>query len=449
MSNSLRFGTALSALTLATTLTGCATWQSGGRAAGLSKAQPSVGLATRAVAALNSNDLVNAVSFAEAAVEQKPEDASLRALLGNAYFAAGRFASAEATYRDSLSLSAAQPKLVLKLALVQIAQGKRDEALALLSASGAMLDAADFGLAVALAGRATEAVSILSDAARRPGADARLRQNLALAYALDGDWTAARTVAEQDLSPDLVDQRVQQWMSFAKPARAPDQVAALTGVTPAAFDPGQPTRLALRTSETRTAEVQSAPQPQAQAAAPVLRAPAPAVPQAAVAPAAIEVPLPVPAPTAVATAEADAAPAFVAADSPPAEPVAEPEYVAPRQRAAIKAASAKVAKLVRKPASLPRRSGNSTAVVQLGAYGSPQRVAAAWTDAARRFTVLRAYSPMSARFNSPQGLVYRLSVRGFGSAREAAVLCASLRKAGGKCFVRTVAGDAPVRIASR
>ena len=87
--------------------------------------------------------------------------------------------------------------------------------------------------------------------------------------------------------------------------------------------------------------------------------------------------------------------------------------------------------------------------MQLGAYGSPQRVAAAWNDAARRHAILRAYSPMSARFNSPKGLVYRLAVRGFSDAGQAKDLCISLRRAGGSCFVRTVAGDVPVRLASR
>jgi hypothetical protein len=98
---------------------------------------------------------------------------------------------------------------------------------------------------------------------------------------------------------------------------------------------------------------------------------------------------------------------------------------------------------------LPRANGKSTAVVQLGAYGSPARVAVAWNEAARRYAALRAYAPVSARFNSPKGLVYRLSVKGFGSASQAKNLCQSLRRAGGECFVRSVAGDAPVQLASR
>jgi cell division septation protein DedD len=173
------------------------------------------------------------------------------------------------------------------------------------------------------------------------------------------------------------------------------------------------------------------------------------------------VPLPAPAPALVAEAPAPAheppgasrfivAAAQAVAEAPAAlaelagfTPKAEPKKKA---RSTNKARSVSVA-LPR--ASAPRAKGNSTAVVQLGAYGSPARVATAWNDAARRYSALRAYSPVSARFNSSKGLVYRLSVKGFGTAEQAKELCQSLRRAGGECFVRSVAGDAPVRLASR
>jgi hypothetical protein len=100
-------------------------------------------------------------------------------------------------------------------------------------------------------------------------------------------------------------------------------------------------------------------------------------------------------------------------------------------------------------AQQPVRPGNSPAVVQLGAYGSPQRVLAAWTGAAQKYGALKAYLPMSARFVSQKGTFYRLSVRGFNSVGQANALCAALRHQGGNCFVRNVAGDAPVQIASR
>jgi cell division septation protein DedD len=96
-----------------------------------------------------------------------------------------------------------------------------------------------------------------------------------------------------------------------------------------------------------------------------------------------------------------------------------------------------------------RDAGRSHAVVQLGAYASSQRVLAAWTGESHKFAALRPYAPMSARFASPRGTFYRLSVRGFNSVAEAKALCTSLRHAGGACFVRNVEGDAPVNIAMR
>ena len=123
----------------------------------------------------------------------------------------------------------------------------------------------DYGLALALAGRPADAIAVLNSAARQTGADARVRQNLALAYAFAGDWTQARTIAAQDVPADKLDARIQQWMQMAKPAHASDQVAALTGVTPAASDPGQPVRLALHKTDSRLAAVvpPAAPAPQA------------------------------------------------------------------------------------------------------------------------------------------------------------------------------------------
>lgn len=463
MSKSPCFASALSAVALASVIAGCAT--PAGRSAsffGGKDGKGDVGLAMRALVALNANDYATAVNLGERAVEKSPNDAGFRALLGNAYFASGRFASAEAAYRDSLSLVANQPQVVLKLALVQIAQGRNAEALALLGEARGMLEPADYGLAVALAGQPHEAANILENAARQPGADSRLRQNLALAHALSGDWDAARTVAEQDLSADLVDARIQQWMAFAKPAAASDQVAALTGVRPAASDPGQPTRLALRGTATRTAQAAPVapqsqlvaayappPQPFAAYVPPPVAEPVfvPQFDQLAAAPTPEPAPAPVvqapaPEPQGVATSIAAAATAILQAPAALAEMVG------------LTKAEAKPAKVVAKlkparAAAPVRRDGKANVVVQLGAYGSRERVAHAWDVMTRRYPALRGYSPVTARFDSKSGPVYRLSIKGFDSQRDAIVRCRVLRSNGGNCFVRHVAGDAPIRMASR
>jgi hypothetical protein len=56
---------------------------------------------------------------------------------------------------------------------------------------------------------------------------------------------------------------------------------------------------------------------------------------------------------------------------------------------------------------------------------------------------------MRARFTGAKGTFWRLSIKGFGNQQEAIDRCEQLQSRGGKCFVRRVAGDAPVQFASR
>src|SRR5207237_2685815 len=152
MTKPIRIGSAITLVAAASFMAGCAAPQSRVATGFGGKANEEVGLATRAMAALNSNNVPAAIGFAERAVAKTPNDAGFRALLGNAYFAGGRCQSAEAAYKDSLTLYSNQPQVVLKLALVEIALGKSGEALSFLDAAKDVLDAADYGLAVALAG---------------------------------------------------------------------------------------------------------------------------------------------------------------------------------------------------------------------------------------------------------------------------------------------------------
>jgi Flp pilus assembly protein TadD len=476
MTKPLRFGSAISLAALASMIAGCAAPQ---KATGFGgKADGEIGLATKALMALNSNDVPTAISFAEKAVERTPNDAGFRGLLGNAYFAGGRFWSAEQAYKDALSIYSNQPQVILKLALVEIALGKNNEAVRFLDAGQSVLDPADYGLAMALAGRTDDALAVLKVSARARGADSRVRQNLALTYALTGDWTNARTIAAQDVPANQLDARIQQWMQLAKPSKASDQVASLVGVKPAASDQGQPVRLALVKPDTRLAQAAPAPVP-----APTPRA-APAPVQVAQIPAVSDQPLPV---HVASSAQAVSAPAIAAmpqfAALPPAPPPADPqrvaakpsaparvvtasaESVAPMTMALIAAAApeapsafaafmpkkpAPVAKPVKARLATPRPAfRNSGSVVQLGAYSSPQAVAAAWSHLAGRYPALRAYLPLRAKFVSPKGTFYRLSIQGFDTQREAQARCQLLKNRGGKCFVRNFAGDAPVQYASR
>ena len=59
----------------------------------------------------------------------------------------------------------------------------------------------NLGLSYALSKQLPLAESTLQQAAAQPGADVRVRQNLALVLALEGKFDAAQSVAQQDLSP--------------------------------------------------------------------------------------------------------------------------------------------------------------------------------------------------------------------------------------------------------
>jgi len=432
------------------------------------KADENVGLATRALIALNAHQVPTAIDLAERAVEHSPNDAGFRALLGNAYFAAGRFSSAEAAYKDSLTLYSNQPQVILKLALVETALGRKDQAVSFLRAGQSVLDPSNYGLALALAGQTDEAIEVLDAAARQPAADATVRQNLALAHALAGDWTEAKTIAAQDVPGDQLDSRIHQWMQLASPKSPAAQVAALVGVTPAAADAGQPVRLALRKSDTMMAAAAPAPKP------------APVVAAAAVAPTVAPVPAPAPQPKLVDASPPPVAapqPSFVEAVAAPAPPpppqpavaspptntlVAQAEALASAPIAMISTAAHKATAELASflphkaaPAAQPKarrvaaavRHGNPKVVMQIGAYGSPQQVSAGWSRLTQRYPALRAYLPLRARFDSPKGTFWRLSIQGFDNQREAIARCQQLKSNGGQCFVRPFAGDAPVQIA--
>jgi Flp pilus assembly protein TadD len=390
-----------------------------------------IGVALRAQVALQQGDAATAVSLAERAVERSPTDAAFRALLGNAYLAAGRFRSAEAAFADALALYPNQAGIPLKLALAQVAQGRSDAAAATLDSFAQVISPADAGLALALAGRPGAAIETLELAARGGDADARVRQNLALAHAIAGDWTRARQVASQDLTGDQLEQRMSEWASFARPGSPAAQVASLIGVKAPAIDAGMPVRLALRAPDkgnaVRTAD-------EVQVAAPVLASAKP-----------------VPAPMQAEPAQAVAPVELASADLPAPAVAAAPDVGAmvDSLRAERIKPDGRLPKLSELRRAAARRFGSSQTVVQLGAYATQAGVKSAWSQIARRHRGLAAYVPASARFAGSRGTVYRLSLKGFASDSEARQLCMRLKSSGATCFVRTAAGDAPVRFASR
>jgi Flp pilus assembly protein TadD len=137
--------------------------------------------AGKAQTALAKGQPDKALTHAEAAVLAEPRDASYRAMLGASYMEAGRFQSAATSFGDAMALGDTGARTALSLSLAQIASGDVRSARALLDNYRDDIDAADLGLAMALAGDANQGVHILSNAIRGGQNNAKTRQNLAYA----------------------------------------------------------------------------------------------------------------------------------------------------------------------------------------------------------------------------------------------------------------------------
>jgi Flp pilus assembly protein TadD len=282
----------------------------------------------RAARAITQNKLPEAIALLEQAVVIAPRDAGYRLLLADAYMKSGRFRSAEATYQDVLTIDPSRTRAGLALALMQVANGRQQDAMAQLEQLEGNAAPVDLGLAYALAGAPQRAIDLLEPAARSVNATPRVRQNLALAYAFGGDWQRARTIAAQDVSPSDLADRMAQWASLASRSGAPDQVAALLGVNPI-YDAGQPVRVAL---QARPPAVIAAPALVALASAEPIAVPEPepvAFEVAEVSSAPEPAPVAAPAPRVAFAAAAPAAPIVIPAVAPSAAPVAQPEEAAP------------------------------------------------------------------------------------------------------------------------
>lgn len=383
---------------------------SGGTAA---TAKPSVDqTASEAQSALAKGKTEKAISLAEAVVAASPREPAYRTLLGNAYLRAGRFDSATAAFNDAMELGDNSSRTALALALANVAAGRSQEAVAILDDWRDAIPASDLGLALALAGETSRGVAVLNDAVRNGEPSAKVRQNLAYAFALDGRWREARLMVAQDLPANKVDARISEWAKQARPEDYHQRIAALLTV-PVRSDPGQPQALALNAS--------------------------PATQQLAVEASA---------PGAVA-ANPEQPPVELAATTTPAEVqeassqnfeqafVAAPEVQSVPARA-VRTASLKPVRVVPNRVTFavakPRAvRANGSHLVQLGSFSSAQGARRAWGIFAKRNPSLRSYrmaiTPAVVRGKH----FWRVAAAGF-NARSAYGMCSSVKSRGGVCF---------------
>lgn len=453
----------------------------------------------KAQSALNKGDAQQAVVHAEAAVAADPLNADARALLGAAYLGSGRFMSAAMAFEDALDLGQDDARTVLSYSLAKIAIGDARVAVQTLEDARGSLNAADYGLALALAGQADRGVQVLIQAMRNEDPTPKLRQNLAYAYALSGNWRAARVMAAEDVPAGQVDMRIVEWAAMAAPEMYQQRVAGLLKVTPA-YDSGQPAHLALanflddgpqmaaasvpapaaapapvvvpqvvaetpRQSEVLTFGLADADEDSAADYAPAIERVDPTpVRFAAAEPQPMSVPAPAPAmeqggirfvsnpvvqelpqgfvrPIApnAAPRMADAAPVAAPAPSP-----------APQRRmAATAAASAEPAP---KPAPSDKSVGSH--LVQLGSYNSRIEAERGWNALQAKFADLKNHEVVITEAVVNGRTFFRVAAAGFGP-KSAASLCSTVKSAGRGCFAYLASNppagavDKGVRMAAR
>ncbi len=469
MTNRKNWTLAVSSLVLGLTVTGCSMAGANSKVASAASTKVDVAAAARsansAQQALERSRSAQAVAHAENAVAAAPGVAEYRTLLGRAYLAAGRFGSATSAFEDAVTLGNADTRTIIGLTLAQIAQGKNAEALALVERHQDSLPASDVGLAMALAGDSSRAAFVLTQAARRDGADSRTRQNLALTLALSGRWVEARILAAQDVPLNELDARLAEWAQLAQETAPAKRVASLIGTSPA-NDAGMPVRLALVPQADAAPQLASfdpaplaefaPPPPSADVAAPVLASvelppsvavPAPAAPAITPAKPSFDTPIIAaePAPYRVAPR--------VAGEARVASAVTPPSAAAPARARSTAAASSSADTDTANTAPLPRTARFDAAKpagwsVQIGAFDRLAVAQHKWSQLVRAHPVLANFHGSSHSATVRGATFHRLTVNGIASQADARQLCAQLSARGQSCFVRQMQGNENVRWAA-
>jgi Flp pilus assembly protein TadD len=394
--------------------------------------------------ALAKGKIEKAIRFAEEAVLADPRNPGYRALLGAAYLEAGRFQSAATSFGDALDLGDSDPRTVLSFALAKVATGDPRGAVVVLDNYAADIDAADLGLALALAGQPERGVGVLVNAVRGSDqATPKMRQNLAYAYALAGNWRAARVMAAEDVPADQLEARLAHWAAMSAPEMTQQRVAALLDVTPRA-DAGQPERLALANFP-----AQGMMLAQAASDADVEFAAAAAVEIASTAPSAtfaaafaapepeIRVAVPeAPQIAYVSNPVVQPLPGAAATRAPAAPRVAE----APVQRRMAATAAATATPAAANPAAAAPASDKAAAshLVQLGSYSCKAETLRGWSVLQSKFPQLKDHKPVITEAVVGGRTFWRVAAGGFGP-KSARAMCGTVKSAGRGCFAYAAA----------
>ncbi|MEL7445671.1 MAG: SPOR domain-containing protein [Pseudomonadota bacterium] len=462
----LIMGTALASVTLA----GCTT------------AAPADVSFNKAQTALEKGQTTKAVSHAESAVLADGRNAEYRAVLGAAYLESGRFEAAAQSFADAMELGDSDPRTVLSYALAKTASGDNASAIDALENNARAIDPADLGLAMALAGKPERGVHVLTNALRGGQNSAKMRQNLAYAYALNGNWRAARVMAAEDVPADQLDARLSEWASTSKPEDYQVRVAGLLGVD-AVADGGLPRQLALSSfdenagvfaeaaaqvpADTLTKDAQPSETEMLAMQAPaergtkevetvdpdriqqILAATSTDAKKPAAAPKPVAMSSSAPRSTKVAGSPKKPGARFVS------NPVVQKVPAAPRaETRRSNSRGAVAANSSQRRMAVASRSTADTHLVQLGSFESRAVAKSKWAELQKRFPQLKNHDLVLTKAVVKGKTYYRVAAAGFGLS-GARSMCSTAKAKGIGCFAYAKSNppagavDSGVRIAAR
>ncbi len=395
-------------------------------------------LASTAQSALAQGNVDTAVSNAEKAVLADPRNPAYRVLLGNAYLKAGRFESARQAYDEAMELGEDSSRTALSLALADLALGRYAEAVDTLNSYHDTVAPSDYGLALALAGQPAQGVAVLSDTLRRGENTPKVRQNLALAYAMLGRWREARAMAAQDVPAEQLGDRMEQWALMSYTDNSRHRIASLLDV-PLRGDKGQPAALALKNfpgTEQLSAEAATRAEPVA-AAAPALAEAAvhelPAIDQADA-----------PAPALADSSSQPKAEQLALIDQPPVAASVQQAPVAPL-RVEAQRQPAMQARAGRPAVKPPVANKPGTHMIQLGSFATVEGARRAWRHYTSRNPALKGFANVTTQATVNGKLYWRVKAAGFAGYASANSMCGSVKARGGNCLVMRGASVGPER----
>lgn len=304
---------------------------------------------------------------------------------GKAALALGNFNAALEGFSRAVPLLPADPRPKSGKAIALAATGNINGAIATLHGVTDASSLSNKALVLAATGKPDTAIEILEPLLRGGSAHARDRQNLAMAYLLDGQENRAFQVARLDLDAASVNETFTFYRGLASLGYAERMQALVTGTIDPEWTNAQTANLSLEESDDRQLAAQRM----------VAKEPAPVL---------------------------VAAPAPIAPKPTPEKEVTLANY---------------------KPGDVPPLLEPEGWALQIGAYRSLKRLTDGWAilyerniDILKDIPPRRSERDFGERSEGPSGFYFRLNAGPLKTLAEARSLCTELRKRGTSCWIR-------------